>query len=433
MSKTVRCDHCGTVHDSQQDICPTCGKKGTVPAPGDSSMDDTIIAIGKLTAQKDGTPSESKDNEPTQDADAPDQTIQSEAVQAAAPVPPENPEVPAPEDKKPQQKSVREKKAPASNRDKIVCIVLATLVILLGLYIGYRFLRPHLGSSATPTTPPVPTDTTPSTNPQIACTEVHADSTISITAVGETCQLQVTLEPQNTTDSLTFVSSNPAVATVTDGGLVTAVAPGKAVITITCGSALAKCEVNCDIDTEPTETESDVTEPTETEPVGPTKLELNKDDITFFKAGESFYLDCGEWDDLVTWRSSNTAVATVSAKGKVVAVGPGTARIYAAYGDLEVSCIIRCNFTTTVPEPDPDPDPDTDITISHRDVTLVVDESFTLRLTDGDGNAISVSWSCDDTSVCTVSGNRVTAVGSGMTTVRCTYNSVEYTCIVRVS
>ncbi len=72
------------------------------------------------------------------------------------------------------------------------------------------------------------------------------------------------------------------------------------------------------------------------------------------------------------------------------------------------------------------------MTISHSDVTIDVDESFTLRLKDADGNTLDVSWSSSDSSVCTVSGNTVTGVGSGVATVSCTYNGETYRCVVRV-
>lgn len=57
-----------------------------------------------------------------------------------------------------------------------------------------------------------------------------------------TYTLTPTLDPSNTTDTVTWASDNESVATVADG-VVTAVAPGKATITATAGSVSATCEV----------------------------------------------------------------------------------------------------------------------------------------------------------------------------------------------
>ncbi len=62
--------------------------------------------------------------------------------------------------------------------------------------------------------------------------------------VPETYQLIATVNPDNTTDkTVTWTSSNPAVATVEADGLVKTVAEGTVVITATCGNAQAECKV----------------------------------------------------------------------------------------------------------------------------------------------------------------------------------------------
>ena len=67
--------------------------------------------------------------------------------------------------------------------------------------------------------------------------------------MGGTLQLTATVvsnDPNST--AVTWTSSNPAVATVDNNGLITAVAPGEAVITATLGMgrAQATCEVEVD-------------------------------------------------------------------------------------------------------------------------------------------------------------------------------------------
>lgn len=55
--------------------------------------------------------------------------------------------------------------------------------------------------------------------------------------------LTATVTPNDTTDSLTWTSSDPTVATVDQNGVVTAVAPGQATITAQAGTASATCTV----------------------------------------------------------------------------------------------------------------------------------------------------------------------------------------------
>ena len=62
--------------------------------------------------------------------------------------------------------------------------------------------------------------------------------------IGETVQLEATILPEDTTDkSLSWNSSDPNVATVSDNGLVKAISAGTVIITATCGEVSATCEI----------------------------------------------------------------------------------------------------------------------------------------------------------------------------------------------
>ena len=65
----------------------------------------------------------------------------------------------------------------------------------------------------------------------------------TFTAAGETVQLTAEVKKA---DSIGWTSSNEAVATVDANGVVTAVAPGTATITVTAGEVSAACTVTCD-------------------------------------------------------------------------------------------------------------------------------------------------------------------------------------------
>ena len=146
----------------------------------------------------------------------------------------------------------------------------------------------------------------------------------TLTTKGQTLQLTATVTPDNATNkSVTWTSSNTAVATVSSTGLVTAVANGTATITATTADGsnkTATCTVTVNI------------------PVPVTGITLNKTTATLTSKGPTLQLSAtvtpsNATNKSVTWTSSNTAVATVSNIGLVTAVGAGTATITAAATD----------------------------------------------------------------------------------------------------
>lgn len=83
-----------------------------------------------------------------------------------------------------------------------------------------------------------------SADAKIACTAITINTTdLSFTQLEETKQLTATVTPYNTTDVISWRSSNVEVATVT-AGLVKAVGYGTAEITVTCGTQTASCKIN---------------------------------------------------------------------------------------------------------------------------------------------------------------------------------------------
>lgn len=80
---------------------------------------------------------------------------------------------------------------------------------------------------------------------KIACTAITINTTeLSFTQLGEKKQLTATVIPPDTTDSISWETSNNNAVTVTNTGLVKAVGYGTAEITVTCGTQTAICHVN---------------------------------------------------------------------------------------------------------------------------------------------------------------------------------------------
>lgn len=144
--------------------------------------------------------------------------------------------------------------------------------------------------------------------------------------------------------------------------------------------------------------------------------------------------------DVLQFTSSNEAVAKVSSDGKIEAVGEGEAVITVTCGSATAECKVICKFATVAPTEETQPEVTeaaSAYTISHTDVTLFLSgeehlKSFRLTLKDAAGNVKDVKWIVGDASVCSVSGNTVTAKKAGYTKVKVTVDDVTYECIVRV-
>jgi uncharacterized protein YjdB len=160
-------------------------------------------------------------------------------------------------------------------------------------------------------------------------TKVKLDATSKTIAKGKSVTLKATVSPSDATNkAVTWKSSNKSVATVSSNGKVTAKKVGTA--TITCTTKDGKKTATCKI--------------TVKTPV--TKVKLNKTGATI-KTGKTLTLKAtvtpGKAYQKVTWKSSNTKVATVSSSGKVTAKKKGTATITCTAADgsgKKVTCKI---------------------------------------------------------------------------------------------
>jgi uncharacterized protein YjdB len=149
----------------------------------------------------------------------------------------------------------------------------------------------------------------------VAVTGVSVSPTTSTVGIGSTQQLSATLTPANATNqSVTWTSSNTAVASVNATGLVTGVAAGTSTITVTTADGNKTATAAITVAAIPVTGVS----------VSPATASLyigNTQQLTATVAPTN------ATNKAVTWSSSNTAVATVNASGLVTAVAAGTANI----------------------------------------------------------------------------------------------------------
>ena len=358
-----------------------------------------------------------------------------------------------------QRRSSRQEPAndePSNTGLVIVVILLLLAIIAVVIYIGVHFFntdsvdKNNDSTQSTPTQTQQTTELPPESTHGVICEEIQlSNKIIEFGAEGETWTLIVAVTPVDTTEKVSFVSSDESVVTVTNGGVLTAVGGGNATITVTCGQASATCEVTCSFG------ETTPSEPEPTEPIVTGEFEFSwntaytekstgNGDATLSAQGKTWraYKSSLKVDPAdITWTSDDESVCTV-VDGIVTAVGHGQTLIHASYNGVTYSCIIRCPFKetadTATDSGSTGGDSSTGTTtttgsckISHSDVTIAVGESFTLTLKDSSGKEVEVTWTADGENV-TIEGGKITGASSGTVKVSTTYEDVTYTCIVRV-
>ena len=180
---------------------------------------------------------------------------------------------------------------------------------------------------------------------------------------------------------------------------------------------------------------------TPTAPGSATGLKLSKTDFTL-TPDESWTIKAtvspSDWDGTVTWTSSNTRIATVSADGTVTNVNTSnqllSVTITATADGITATAKVYCRGGSNPSNP-PEGDSSTgstELKLNKEDFTLVLgkDKSFAMKVTGSD----TVTWSISDTSDATIDENgKVTPVGKGKATITATApDGSTATCIVRV-
>ena len=200
-------------------------------------------------------------------------------------------------------------------------------------------------------------------------------------------------------------SSNTKVATVTSSGKVKGIKAGTATITCTSSTGLsAKCKVT----------------------VGYVKLDKSE---AVIKKGKTKTLTATVYpsslsDKSVTWKSSNTKVATVTSKGKVKGVKAGTATITCTSNatGLSTTCKVTVGY----------------VKLSESEITLVKGKTKILTATVYPSSLEdkSVTWKSSNTKIATVtSKGKVKGIKAGTATITCTSvaTGLSTTCTVTVT
>lgn len=222
----------------------------------------------------------------------------------------------------------------------------------------------------------------------------------TLTAVGDTLRLtaEVLDGRGQAAGSPEWASRDTSVVTVSNTGLVTAVANGTTWVVAARGGVADSSRI----------TVAQAVASVTVTPNTPTLTSIG-DTVQLSASIE----DAGGTvvaDSTASWSSLDTLVATVNASGLVTAVANGTAGIVAVSGGVDDTATVTVNQTVA----------NVDVAPATRTFTALTDTAtFTASVTDALGSAVTgaaVTWSSKDTLIATVSAaGLVTSVGDGTT------------------
>lgn len=165
-------------------------------------------------------------------------------------------------------------------------------------------------------------------------TDMDVSLSPSTLAVGDTASLSLAVMPSTaaSTAQLTFSSSNEAVATVNSFGRVTAVAPGKATITVQCGDVVRSVDVTVSVQTD--------------------RIVLNSSYVVL-KPGASHTIKASvtpsSAPQSLTFTSLDSKVVKVTSSGVIQAVGTGSTTVLVSNGSTKAAITVIVNQNASAP------------------------------------------------------------------------------------
>ena len=234
---------------------------------------------------------------------------------------------------------------------------------------------------------------------------------------GDKKALNLVVTPYDTTDKITYSSSNTSYVTVDSStGVVTAVKAGSATITATSESGVV---VRCAVVV--------INEPIKADSVSISLTNLN------IKGGESYTLEAAinpsdATDKRLIWTVEDETIAAVDEIGRVTGLSSGSTVVTVSTYDGSCSASCRVNVTVDV----------TGVTLGRTTLTMHKGKTFYLNAQVQPAGATNktVYWESDNTSVATVDENgMVTAIDEGLATVTVTTENWGKTasCVIDVS
>ena len=223
---------------------------------------------------------------------------------------------------------------------------------------------------------------------------VTLDKTSATVYTGKTASLKTT--SNDAAKTVTYTTSNNAVATVSSTGVVKGVKAGTAVITATCGNATATCKVT----------------------VKAPSVKFAKKSAVVYKGKTATVKATLAGVSSVTYKSSNTKIATVNSKtGTVKGIKAGTVTITATSGKL------KATYKLTVKNPT--------FTLTKSSATIAKGKTTTIR---SKATPVStVTYTSSNKKVATVTGKGVVkGISKGKATITVKCNGITKKFVVTV-
>jgi len=245
-------------------------------------------------------------------------------------------------------------------------------------------------------------------------------------AVDAKDSLTVKLSPLNAVENITWGTTNSAIASVSNNGLVTALSAGE--VGIVVYSSDSTYTDTCFVSVRPKAEAISIC--IESQAVDTIELEADiVGNIFDLQTLEIQFLPAGAFVEDINWQSSDESVATVNASGVVLSVAPGKATIFAiTTSGLKDSCVVNV-IGKLLP---------TQVIVSTHELNFEKGDYTTLTATvlpdELDEDLKEVNWySCND-AIATVSARGyVVGVSAGMTYIVATaYNGVADSCKIMV-
>ena len=247
--------------------------------------------------------------------------------------------------------------------------------------------------------------TTALTVSNIPVGSITLSPTSATVSTGSSTTLTPTVKDANgkvvTDRVVSWSTSNPLIATVSQSGVVTGIAPGTATITATSETKSANATITVTL------------VPVGRVQVAPASVSIPAGQGTTLTATVTDANGVVVTNRPVTWSTSDSRVATVSQTGVVAAIAAGTATISATSGAATGTSAITVTAA-----------PIQSVSVSPSTLSLAQGQTGTLSATviDATGGTVSnpsVAWSSRNPAVATVdpSTGVVTAVGVGSTTI----------------
>lgn len=250
--------------------------------------------------------------------------------------------------------------------------------------------------------------------PTITVTSVSVSPSTADLVVGESLTLQATVSPSDATvKTVTWTSSNPSVASVTENGSVLALSEGSATINASADGKTGFCQV------------------TVSKPFIAVQSVALKPQILSLVEGESAMLVAtitpdNATDQTVSWSSSYPNVASIDQNGNVKANKAGKTTITASVGGESATCEVTVTpYYIEVQT----------ITLSESNISLNKGDTRTLTATvkPDDASDKTVTWHSSNENVVTVTDGVVIAVGGGNAVVSAEAGGKTAECSVSVN